>query len=162
MTKEIPLTQGKVALVDDDIYEWANRYKWHAHRINHTYYAHRTTGYGPSKKLVQLHREIMNTPAGVYVDHVNGDGLDCRRINMRHATASENARNTSKRSDNTSGFKGVSYVKNRSMWEARIKVNQRQYFLGHFQAPEDAARAYDEAARKYFGEFARTNEGETS
>lgn len=157
MTKQIPLTQGKFALVDDDVYEWASRYKWQVQPHRNTFYARRNGGVWPFSKTIRLHREIMSAPSGVQVDHINGDGLDCRRVNMRLCTHTENQHNSRRRTDNTSGYRGVYLHKASKKWDARIKVNGKVLFLGHFTSPEAAARAYDEAAKKYHGDFANLN-----
>lgn len=157
MTKEIPLTQGKFALVDDDVYEWASEYKWYADGKAGRLYARRNEGTWPFQKAVRLHREILNAPEGIFIDHINGDGLDCRRINMRLASSAENQRNRSTPANNKSGYKGVSWYKPLSKWRAAIKAGDKTMHIGYFDDLEAAARAYDDAARKYHGEFARTN-----
>jgi len=102
----------------------------------------------------------MNPPKGVVVDHINGDSLDCRRANMRICTNVENVRNSRKRSDNTSGYKGVSIDKEtrlKKRWRAYINYKGKRMCLGRHMTKEDAAKAYNVAAKKYFGEFARLN-----
>lgn len=157
MTKEIPLTQGQVALVDDADFEWLCQWKWRATRKpgEYTYYALRT---GPNRKALFLHHAIMKPPSGMQIDHINGNGLDCRRANMRLATNAENNRNRGAQANNALGIKGVSLHKARGKLRAQITVNGVNMHLGYFDSTEAAAQAYDEAARKYFGEFARTNE----
>lgn len=146
---EIPLTQGKVALVDDCDAHLA-KLRWFAVRRSKTWYAVRRGRY--------LHRVILEPPRGVDVDHVNGDGLDCRRSNMRLASRAENLRNSQRRSDNTSGFKGVVEDRRspplRKPWKARVHVDGRTVNLGRFATREEAASAYRAAALRLHGEFA--------
>ncbi|MBV8278501.1 MAG: HNH endonuclease [Verrucomicrobia bacterium] len=104
-----------------------------------------------------MHRLIVNAPPGVQVDHVNGDGLDNRRANLRLASATQNAHNRKIRRDNTSGFKGVRFDQSSQRWDARITFQGKRYYLGLFVTAELAARTYDQAARRLFGDFARTN-----
>ena len=153
MTKTIELTQGKVALVDDEDYERINAYKWYYCKG----YAVRKFG-SPPRKFVYMHRVILDTPDGLETDHVNGDGVDNRKANLRACTRSENQRNLGRTISNTSGFKGVTKSKGSTKWIASIKHFGQQIYLGRFTTPEAAARAYDEAALKLHGEFARTNE----
>jgi hypothetical protein len=152
--KEIPLTQGKVALVDDGDYGLVIQHKWYAAELKRHWYAVRS---GQNHRMIFLHREIMNASAGVQVDHINGNGLDCRRENLRLCTPAENNRNSSKPRSNTSGYKGVTWHKRGAKWQAAISWNRKSIHLGLFSDPETAARAYDEAARKYHGAFAKTN-----
>jgi hypothetical protein len=109
---------------------------------------------------VFLHRVIMasalaGSPDGTEVDHENGDKLDCRRGNLRLATHAQNMRNRGLQSNNTSGFKGVSWDRQRRAWQAKIRVDGRQVKLGRFRSPESAAAAYVAAARQLHGDFAR-------
>lgn len=157
MTKEIQLTQGKVTLVDDDVYEWASKFKWCVNRIGRNWYAIRNNARGTKPGSSLLHREILNAPAEMGVDHINNDGLDNRRSNLRLASKIENARNMQVSSLNTSGFKGVVWNKQKNKWMARLSDKGKQIHLGFYVEIEDAARAYDEGARKYFGDFAKTN-----
>lgn len=159
MTKEIQLTQGKVALVDDDVYEWASKFKWHARRDESRFYVQRKIKnfLGEWAVTLHLHREIMDAPVDMTVDHINGDGLDCRRENMRLATNTENGCNRRPNANNTSGYKGVTLHKQMGRWRARIMVNQKPIHLGFFNDLVEAAQAYDNAAIEYHGEFARLN-----
>ncbi|MBL0320720.1 MAG: HNH endonuclease [Alphaproteobacteria bacterium] len=151
MTKSIPLTQGKFALVDDEDFKKLNKYKWHLNNI----YAERTTW--PEHKHVYMHRYIMTAKAGQEVDHINGNKLDNRKENLRLASHSQNCKNQAKPKNNTSGYKGVTKNKAGNNWIAQIKTNGKHLSLGRFENIQDAARAYDNAARKYFGEFAKLN-----
>jgi hypothetical protein len=158
MTKEIPLTQGKVAIVDDCDFEWLNQWKWLAHN-NHNlnWYAKRTDYHGGLRKeVIIMHRLIIGAEKGQYVDHKDRDGLNNQRGNLRFCTKAQNAQNMELGSRNTSGFKGVSRDHGKQ-WRATIRENNRQYRIGHFPTALEAALAYDVAAKRLHGEFARLN-----
>ncbi|MBS4195368.1 HNH endonuclease [Lederbergia citri] len=156
MTREIPLTKGKVAIVDDVDYERFGEFKWHCVGGK---YAARSVGGRKNKRMVYLHREVLEAEEGQIVDHINGDKLDNRKSNLRIVTSAENLYNTSIRSDNTSGYKGVVYVEDcNEKWEARIHKDGKKIILGRFETPEEAACAYNEKALELFGEYARLNE----
>lgn len=154
--KEIPLTRGKVALVDDADYEWLMQWKWHAAMQNANRFsaARRITAGG--RRMVYMHRVIMGAPKGLLVDHKDGDPLHNFRSNLRLATKQQNAFNCGPRSNNTSGFKGVSWERRKKRWIAQIFVKRNNTYLGMYVTKEEAAVAYEEAAKKYHGEFART------
>lgn len=159
MTKQIPLSQGLFATVDDDDYEYLAQFKWYATRLRNVCYAvrHSPKVKGKQFPLIKMHRVVANAPDGLSIDHINGDGLDNRKINLRVCTTVENGRNRGKQKDNTSGYKGVTWHKRHKKWYAQIKADGRNHFLGHFYDPIDAALAYDKAARELHGEFAKTN-----
>lgn len=160
--KEIPLTVGRqripsglLAIVDDVDYERASRMHWRV------FLANRRRLYAVAGRNTLLHRFILNAPAGMSVDQINGDGLDAQRANLRLLTPSQTiAKNWSRvvGSHSTHKFKGASYLEGRARpWRATISVNGKQRFLGYYGNQVDAAKAYDAAARLYFGEFANTN-----
>lgn len=158
MSKQIQLTQGKFATVDDDDYEYVVAYKWHARTagINSKWYATRKVGEFPFKRNLHLHIFLMSPPAGMEVDHINGDGLDNRRENLRIVTHSQNMMNRGKYRNNTSGFKGVFFHAD-GKWRAQIVVNGKTFGKYGFTTAEEAARYYDDLAIEHHGEFAVLN-----
>ena len=152
--KEIQLTQGKVALVDDEDYEYLNQFKWHVSNDN---YARRTIYKDKLYKALFMHREIMKVSKGLLVDHINGNSLDNRKLNLRICTNSQNLMNRGKNKNNTSGYKGVRLINSNKKWRAQIQYKKIFYHLGCFEKRIDAAKAYNEAAIKFHGEFANLN-----
>lgn len=158
--KEIPLTQGKVAIVDDGDFKYLNQWKWwlDGRPTRRTDYARRKIKTPEDKwKKVSMHRAILNVAEGVPVDHINGNGLDNRRENLRVCTLTQNMQNAPLRKDSTSGYKGVHWFERRGKWVAYINFQGKRVHLGYHDKKEDAAGAYNEAAKKYHGEFARLN-----
>jgi hypothetical protein len=154
--KSLKLTQGYEATIDNEDYERVNQYKWYYH---HTGYAVSTLPrINGKQKTLSLSRFIMNASKGIQVDHINMNTLDNRKENLRLCNMSENQRNVPKRSFNRSGYKGVSFHKVSQKWRSRITINSKTIYLGIFETKEDAALAYNKAAIKYHGEFARLNE----
>ena len=156
--REIELTQRQVTLVDDKDYEELSKYKWHARLNGRVWYAlHSRRENGKVHKIL-MHRLIMAAPQGLQVDHIDGDGLNNQRRNLRLVNSSQNQWNrTNKRRDTSSQFKGVTFHKSSGLWEARIRVYGIRRELGYFNDEVDAARAYNDAARELFGEFAALN-----
>jgi hypothetical protein len=149
--KEIKLTQGKVALVDDEDYEHLSQWKWYTiKKRKNTFYAFRHSG----KTVVSMHREIMKTPKELQVDHKDHDGLNNQKHNLRNCTQSQNNQNMMGYGRK---YKGVSYIGNRMGYTAQICLNRKTVCLGTFKDETDAATAYNDAALKYFGEFACLN-----
>lgn len=152
--RQIVLTRGLVALVDDEDFLRFGAVKWHAHESGPgLFYAMRDK----SGRKVYLHREILAAAPGVAVDHVNGDRLDCRRENLRLCTLSQNQGNRRRNRRGSSRFKGVTWNRRFRRWCAQITFKRRAMKLGQFIREEDAAHAYDLAARTHFGPFARVN-----
>lgn len=151
----IPLTQGKYAIVDAEDYEWLSQYKWHAIRDDGTgtYYARRTE----NGRHIAMHREIMQPPEGKVTDHMNGNGLDNRRANMRNCSRGENSQNRRKNSHTLSGYKGVWQDKKTGKYWASIHQKRQGFYDGPFDTAIEAARAYDRLALALFGPFARIN-----
>ena len=157
--KSIPLTKGKVALVDDEDYDRVvAQGKWSAVRgRNDTWYAQRRPRANGKRKPVYMYRFILGiTDPTIEVDHEDHDGLNNRRYNLRSCSRRQNSWNMGKQATNSSGFKGVDRFKG-SSWRARISTKERIVELGLFATAKDAAHAYDVAAEKYHGEFASFN-----
>lgn len=138
-------------VVDDDVYEWAKKIKWHVNN-----YGYFITGGGNNKKL--LHRLIVGETDEYDVDHKNGCKLDNLRANLRLASRAENTYNQGRRLDNTSGYRGVWYRKDRKVWAAEIKKDGKKYSLGCYKTAQEAAIAYNYKAQELFGDFANLNE----
>lgn len=159
--KNIPLSQGQFSNVDDDDFEKLSQYKWYAaySKTSKSYYAARTTTINGKRKNILMHREILGvTNPNILVDHIDHNTLDNRKQNIRLATNSLIQGNSRKQSNNTSGLKGISFLKRTGKWYSQIMINGKKNHLGYFGNAIDAAKAYNDAARKYFGEFALLNE----
>ena len=157
--REIFLGEGFYTIVDLSDYYLFNNFRWSAKRDRRNIYAVRFLN-EPLKQatIVSLHRIILNSPPNLLVDHKNGHTLDNRRENLRLATRSQNVHNKCKtQSETSSKFIGVSFEKRRGRWDVRIRHEGKQIWIGTFDNEIDAAKAYDEAAKKYHGEFARLN-----
>lgn len=157
--KTIKLTQNQSTLVDNKWFKKLNRNNWY-------YSKHKTwnTGYAIgqiNKTKVKMHRYIMSLEGfdikNKTIDHINGDGLDNRMINLRIATKQQNSHNCQIPKNNKSGYKGVIWEKQSNKWKAYIHLNNKMINLGRFDNKIDAANTYNNAAIKYFGEFARLN-----
>lgn len=150
--KEIKLTRGKFAQVDDSDFEYLNLWRWHLYKSRNTYYAIRLE----NNKYIRMHRIIMNTPAELTVDHIDHNGLNCQRHNMRNCTHEQNSKNMIQKRGN-SNYIGVHFRKDRNKYIAYIEKCSKKMYLGYFDNSIDAARARDYAAKKYYGEFANLN-----
>lgn len=156
--REINLTQGKVAIVDDCDYDYLIQFKWFAVYNRGKWYAARKSG-SETRALLFMHRDIMRPPdPSMVIDHINGDGLTCTRANMRICTQAENSRNSRPKSNGKIQYKGVSWHNASSSFVAQINTGGKVTHLGCFDTPEAAALAYNDAAKEYFGEYAYLND----
>ncbi len=158
--KEIPLTQGCVAIVDDCDYEELMQYKWrvlstHSRRF---YAVRDTTVIGCRHRKIYMHRQILGAGSGQQGDHANHDTLDNQRGNLRICTNAQNQMNARKRSGCSSQYKGVYWDKAARKWKAQIQRNGKREALGRFDDEHRAAQAYNDAAAETFGEIAWLNE----
>jgi hypothetical protein len=155
MTKEVPLTQGYIALVDDDDYEELSKYKWYftasGYAARDARNTKRTTG-----RCVYMHKQLI--PSDEKVDHINRNKLDNRKENLRPATNALNLQNREKQINNTSGYKGVSWSKVSEKWSSEITSQGERHYLGLFEGKEDAARMYNFWSPFVHGEFAYLNQ----
>jgi len=157
--KEIKLTRGKVALVDDDDFEYLNQFKWHSLVCKYTYYAVRTIRINGERKSLKMHRKIMNVSINKVIDHIDGNGLNNQKENLRICSQSQNCMNR-KRTYGSSKYKGVTVYKNNKnkvFIIARLMINRKVVLNSYHKNEIDAAKCYDAAAQKYYGEFANIN-----
>lgn len=154
--KEIKLTQGKVALVDDEDFERINQWKWFAAKSGNTFYAKRFGN-------IRMHRVVMGITSKhtQIIDHANGDGLDNRKGNLRICSNRENSANRRSAKNSSSKYLGVCYEKKRGKWVARITANKKVLRIGYFKTEENAATAYNIFAERLHGKFARLNTANT-
>lgn len=151
----ISLTKGKFAIVDAQDYEWLSKHRWRTHEDRSgTCYALR----GSARKVIFMHRAIMNPPKGMVVDHIDGNGLNNRRSNLRICSKRQNKYNQRPMKNAGSRFKGVYLAKGKSdQWCAVVRCKGEAFYLGSFDDEIEAARAYDRKAVELFGEFAYLN-----
>lgn len=171
--KHIELTKNKIAVIDDEDYKLISLNQWYedknyAVRVITIQKSNKIKGIKSKRERIYMHTVILENKLGrklkkeEEVDHINGNGLDNRRCNLRPCTHSQNQANgvkykTYNHQKTTSKYKGVSWRKDCSKWHARIRYQKKLIHLGHFNDEIRAAEVYDEAAKKYFGEFARIN-----
>ncbi len=152
--KTLELTYGKFAIVDAEDYEWLNRYKWHAVQEGRGWYAKTLRRDGMP---LAMHRLIAGAPKGLFVDHIDHNGLNNQKTNLRLCTNQQNQQNRKPNRGGTSKYKGVYWHKQHKKYRASICHNKKRLHLGYFKDEIDAAKAYDKKARELFGEFAYLN-----
>lgn len=159
--KEINLTKNKIALVDDDDFEKLSKFKWYAHKSRTIFYAERHINSNGKRTTIRMHRFLMEVPKEKEVDHIDGNGLNNQKSNLRICSRQENLRNQKLSVRNKSGFKGVSWSSRTKKWVSQIgiTINKKETIknLGYFKSKEEAAKTYDNAAKELFGEFAKLN-----
>lgn len=157
--RKIKLTRGKVALVDDEDFEELNKHNWQVqkNKDRNNWYAVRTDHSGKKQKTVRMHSLILNTPKLKQTDHIDGNGLNNQRSNLRIATSSQNSWNAKIRKDNTSGYKGVCWHKLAKKWLVSISYNGKLHYLGLSEDKHQAALVYNVAANYLFGNYAKLN-----
>lgn len=158
--KEVKLTRGFVALVDDDDFGRVSAIKWRycPVRGKHEYAMGTTSGSHKTRKHMFMHRLLLNAPKGMDVDHIDGNGLNNQRSNIRLATRAQNQMNKKKKPACSSIYKGVYFRKCRRKWISYIRINKQKTFVGYFDTEVEAALAWNEAAKKNHGKFAVLNE----
>lgn len=161
--EKIPLSTGRsgnrpargFALVDCSDFEELSQYKWNMLKSRNTQYAQREVRNADGKvEKITMHVQIMQPPKGMEVDHIDGNGLNNQRSNLRICTRTQNRQNVGAMKNNKSGYKGVSLHKATNKWLAQIRVDGKHHHLGLFTNPEEASKAYIQACKKYHGEFA--------
>ena len=154
---KIKLTQNKYAIVDDEDFKSLSKYKWYVAKRGYGFYAQRHIIIDKKHINQQMHRVILNAKKNKEVDHVNGNTLDNRKSNLRIVSRSQNEWNRDKQKNNSTGYKGITYVKRDKLFIARIRVYGKLIYLGGFKDKKRAAEAYNKGAKQYHGKFARLN-----
>jgi len=154
--KEIKLTQGQIAMVDDGDFEYLNQFKWNAYKKKGRFYASRYVGKSNGRQIyASMHWDVMGEKM---IDHIDHNGLNNQKSNLRKCTYAQNMMNGRKRNTNTSSkYKGVCWAKNYNKWISSIRKDDKQIHLGYFESEIDAAMAYNNKAKELFCEFACIN-----
>ena len=157
--KKIPLTQGQFALVDDEDFEKLNKHKWSAYKDRNTFYTISNLRLGVNRRTtIKMHRIVLGlTDSSIFVDHIDGNGLNNQKSNLRKVTHAENLRNLKAKKNCKSKYKGVTFHTVNKKWIARISINNKRIHLGSFVDEIEAAKAYDEASKIHHGEFGSLN-----
>jgi len=152
--REIPLTQGRVAIVDDDDYELLSKSKWYYCKVGYACRDKKTNG---KRKALFMHRVITNCPDNREVDHINRDRLDNRKVNLRVCTRAQNGSNIAVGRRRRSQYKGLYWDRSGQKWRVELRHLGRKIYIGQFDSETEAALHYNEAASTYHGEFAFLN-----
>jgi hypothetical protein len=159
--KTIQLTQGQAVMVDDEDFDRLSQHKWFAQfapdRTGGGAFVAVRDAYDHGRKRIYMHREILNAPRGITVDHIDRNPLNNQRSNLRLATGTQNSCNRAMTKSNTTGFKGVNFRKKHASYQAQIAYKGKKIHLGSFASVADAAAAYNKAAAELHGEFAYLN-----
>jgi hypothetical protein len=150
----VELTRGAVATIDAADIHLVSSNNWCLQLLGGRQYAGHSQR-GESRRLVLMHRVIFDAPGGMHIDHIDGDGLNNRRSNLRLASREGNMRNVGKTASNTSGYKGVHWCEGAKKWRCQIRTDGGRISLGLFDTPEAAYEAYRSAAMAHHGEYAR-------
>lgn len=152
------LQNGFTTLIDAEDYDRISKYSWYARQDGNVWYVQcNYTNQLGKRTTFRLHREILNAPQGISVDHIDGNGLNNVKENLRLCTHAENHGNRRVQVNNTTGYKGVTFNKKYNKWKSRIHYRGKRYELGEFRSAEEAALAYNSKAIELFGNFARLN-----
>jgi len=153
----IPLTQGRFAVIDAEDFPHISQYNWRCKLDGNTYYAYTTRSVKGRQRKIFMHRLILNAPRNKLVDHIDGNGLNNRKANLRLCNHKQNGWNRRPNSRGYSKYKGVSWHKGNKKWRAAIRKSYKLTHLGYFDSEIEAALAYDKKAKELFGEFAYLN-----
>lgn len=152
--KKIKLSQNKYTLVDNADYDWLKQWEW---KVNGHGYVYRVLKINKKHEWIWMHRIINKTSSNLHTDHIDGNTLNNQRNNLRSCNRFENMQNRKLNRNNASGYKGVCWHKIGKKWVAQIFLKRKAIYLGYFKDKKEAALAYNEAAKKYFGKFSRLN-----
>ena len=144
-------------MIDDADFDWLNQWNWFIMKTGNISYAARWDRTSGSPKLILMHRIVLNIKAGMVTDHIDKNGLNNQRYNLREATISQNAANINSQKNTTSKYLGVYWASNPKKWFVTLQKNKKNFYIGKYDNEEEAAKAYNEAAIKHHGEFANLN-----
>lgn len=144
-------------LIDSEDYELISKYKWHVHKWRYVFYVQAWTNINGKGKTLLMHKLILGAKRKEIVDHIDGNGLNNQKTNLRICTNTQNCWNQRIAKNNTTGFKGVTFVKATKRYRARIRVNSKLILVGDFKTAQEAGEAYNWAALNHYGDFARLN-----